>query len=270
MIRSDLARSDPLAPGTAAAISWFRTVLGPLCMAAPPQLVVCRTGSSTAGPQRLGSPAHLQAVGLGTLASAPFSLMTVADLLRLCSCSQQQRLRRFLDLQLRLYSQEPCERTQRSMGPPCCKWCKPPWGWHLQGSMQVLSEQLAAAVRVMGTIQLRQRVTQLERCDADGWRVHSQHPDGRRQAYLQRVDPLVFRPSACQRAPAPMPGGIQAADQQVESTERCTGALRRGDRDCLPADCPAHLQRDGQDPTAPCSCPSAGMEMVVPRKVKPP
>ena len=191
----------------------------------------------------------VQAVGLGTLASAPFSLMTVADLLRLCGCGQQQRLRRFLDLQLRLYSQEPCERTAALYGATVLQMVQAPLGlWHLQGSMQVLSEQLAAAVRRDGgTIQLRQRVTQLERCDADGWRVHSQHPDGRRQS-LHCNELISSLPPQCLPALTPMPEGYK---QRINRLKAPSGALvlyGAVNRDCLPADCPAHLQRDGQDP----------------------
>lgn len=191
----------------------------------------------------------LQAVGLGTLASAPFSLMTVADLLRLCGCTQQLRLRRFLDLQLRLYSQEPCERTAALYGATVLQMVQAPLGlWHLQGSMQRLSEQLANAVRRDGgTIQLRQRVTQLERCGTDGWRVHSQHPDGSRQS-LRCNELISSLPPQCLPALTPMPEGYK---QRINRLKAPSGALvlyGAVNRDRLPADCPAHLQRDGQDP----------------------
>ena len=47
----------------------------------------------------------------------------------LCGCGDDQRLRRFLDLQLKLYSQQnlPIAR-RRSTAPRCCRWSKHPSG----------------------------------------------------------------------------------------------------------------------------------------------
>ena len=66
----------------------------------------------------------------------------MADLLRLCGCSgeRHRRLRRFLDLQLRLYSQEPADRTAALYGVTVLSMVQEPLGlWHLHGSMQELS-----------------------------------------------------------------------------------------------------------------------------------
>ena len=70
-----------------------------------------------------------------TLASGIFGLASVADLLRLSGCSgpQHQRLRRFLDLQLKLYSQEPAERTAALYGVTVLSMVQEPLGlWHLR------------------------------------------------------------------------------------------------------------------------------------------
>ena len=70
------------------------------------------------------------------------------DLLRLCGCADDQRLRRFLDLQLKLYSQEPADRTAALYGATVLQMAQAPLGlWHLQGSMQVLSDQLVGSIQ---------------------------------------------------------------------------------------------------------------------------
>ena len=88
-----------------------------------------------------------------TLASGIFGLASVADLLRLSGCSgpQHQRLRRFLDLQLKLYSQEPAERTAALYGVTVLSMVQEPLGlWHLHGSMQALSRSLETALEQSG------------------------------------------------------------------------------------------------------------------------
>ena len=84
----------------------------------------------------------LRALRPATLASGLFTGLTIADLLQLCGCGQDQRLRRFLDLQLKLYSQEPANRTAALYGATVLQMAQAPLGlWHLEGSMQVLSDQ---------------------------------------------------------------------------------------------------------------------------------
>ena len=74
-----------------------------------------------------------------------FSRSSVADLLWFCSCSQNQRLIRFLDLQLKLYSQESIDQTAALYGATVLQMAQSPLGlWHLEGSMQSLSDHLCA------------------------------------------------------------------------------------------------------------------------------
>ena len=199
----------------------------------------------------------LQAVGLGTLASAPFTLMTVADLLRLCGCADQPRLRRFLDLQLRLYSQEPCDRTAALYGATVLQMVQAPLGlWHLQGSMQVLSDHLHQAIqRDGGQVVLRQRVKQLERNGTDRWTVHTTSPQGQPQTWSCR-ELICSLPPQCLSELLPAtndPNSSLPASyrKRLSDLQAPSGALvlyGALDRAVLPTDCPAHLQRDGRDP----------------------
>ena len=114
----------------------------------------------------------LRALRPATLASGLFTGLTIADLLQLCGCGDDQRLRRFLDLQLKLYSQEPADRTAALYGATVLHMAQAPLGlWHLEGSMQVLSDQLVAAIeRDGGTVLTKHRVTKLQP-GSSGWQV---------------------------------------------------------------------------------------------------
>ncbi|MEB3348857.1 MAG: C-3',4' desaturase CrtD [Cyanobacteriota bacterium] len=106
----------------------------------------------------------LQALGPANLASGVLAAATVSDLLHLCGCGADLRLRRFLDLQLRLYSQEPCHRTAALYGATVLAMAQAPLGlWHLHGSMQSLSAALEAALqRHGGRLLLRHRLQRLQ------------------------------------------------------------------------------------------------------------
>ncbi len=79
--------------------------------------------------------------------SGLFSKLSVADLLVICSCHKDQRLKNFLDLQLQLYSQESSARTAALYGATVLQMAQAPLGlWHLQGSMQKLSNALESCL----------------------------------------------------------------------------------------------------------------------------
>ncbi|MFZ9849746.1 MAG: C-3',4' desaturase CrtD [Vulcanococcus sp.] len=127
----------------------------------------------------------LTALDPAVLASGLFTAASVADLLRLCGCGGDARLRRFLDLQLRLYSQEPADRTAALYGATVLAMAQAPLGlWHLQGSMQQLSAALEQALAAAGgQLRLRHRLTALRpRAAGDaaaGWCLEGEGPAGR-------------------------------------------------------------------------------------------
>jgi C-3',4' desaturase CrtD len=90
----------------------------------------------------------IQAIRLDTLLTVPFTLMTVADALRLFGLSHDQRLKTFLDLQLKLYSQVKTDETALLYAATALGVSQLPQGLsHLQGSMQVLSDHLVTALK---------------------------------------------------------------------------------------------------------------------------
>ena len=91
------------------------------------------------------------AVRLDTLITVPFTLMTVGDALRLCGVGGHKRLRQFLNLQLKLYSQVDADETALLYGATALAVSQEPQGlFHLQGSMQVLSDRLVEALTKYG------------------------------------------------------------------------------------------------------------------------
>jgi C-3',4' desaturase CrtD len=105
----------------------------------------------------------LGALGPANLASGLLTTATMADLQWLSGCAGGEagrHLRHFLDLQLRLYSQEPAERTAALYGATVLAMVQEPLGlWHLEGSMQALASRLEQALaRDGGRLRLRHRL----------------------------------------------------------------------------------------------------------------
>ncbi|MGF1493874.1 MAG: C-3',4' desaturase CrtD [Microcoleaceae cyanobacterium] len=105
-----------------------------------------------------------QALRPDTLITLPFTFMTVADALRLFKLDRDQRLKTFLDLQLKLYSQVDTEETALLYAATALGVSQEPQGlYHLKGSMQVLSDCLVNALeRDGGQIAMRHTVEAIE------------------------------------------------------------------------------------------------------------
>ncbi|KKJ01506.1 C-3',4' desaturase CrtD [Prochlorothrix hollandica] len=105
----------------------------------------------------------IQALRPSTLITVPHTLATVGDALDYYGLAADRRLRTFLDLQLKLYSQVDAAETALLYGSTALAVSQVPQGlWHLKGSMQVLSDRLTHALeRDGGSLRLGQRVTGL-------------------------------------------------------------------------------------------------------------
>ena len=193
----------------------------------------------------------LRALRPATLASGLFTGLTIADLLRLCGCGDDQRLRRFLDLQLKLYSQEPADRTAALYGATVLHMAQAPLGlWHLEGSMQVLSNQLVAAIeRDGGTVLTKHRVTKLQP-SSSGWQVTISTGKGTEHQRSSR-DVVCSLPPQCLQEliePDQLPQGYR---KRLDNLHEPSGALvlyGAVRRDALPDSCPGHLQRGCASP----------------------
>ena len=191
----------------------------------------------------------LGALRAGTVASGLLTGLTMADLQNLCGCAGDQRLRHFLDLQLKLYSQEPAHRTAALYGATVLQMAQAPLGlWHLHGSMQILSDRLVAAMqRHNGHLALRHRVMAIHRCP-EGRRLTVDSPGGTQQ--LEAEDVISSLPPQClaELMPEDLPAGYR---RRLDQLPKPSGALvfyGVVKRDALPNDCPGHLQRSCDDP----------------------
>ncbi len=190
----------------------------------------------------------LGALGPGTLLSGLLIRATMGDLLRWSGCGGDWRLRRFLDLQLRLYSQEPADRTAALYGATVLAMVQEPLGlWHLGGSMQTLSQALEAGLsQAGGRLRLRRRVEELlPPAGAGGpWEVRG------RGFRMGARDVVVTLPP--QALPGLLGEGLPAGyRRRLEALNEPSGALvfyGAVDRGLLPADCPSHLQLDWPEP----------------------
>jgi C-3',4' desaturase CrtD len=104
------------------------------------------------------------AVRPDTLITVPFTLMTVGDALRSYGLYEDQRLRTFLDLQLKLYSQVDADETALLYAATALGVSTEPQGlFHLKGSMQVLSDRLVEALeKYGGKLLMRHTVEHIE------------------------------------------------------------------------------------------------------------
>ncbi|QEY32161.1 C-3',4' desaturase CrtD [Synechococcus sp. RSCCF101] len=207
----------------------------------------------------------LGALRPGTLGSAWLAAASMADLLRLCGCGEDRRLRRFLDLQLKLYSQQPAAGTAALYGATVLAMAQAPLGlWHLHGSMQELSRSLEAGLtRHGGELRLKQRLVGLEpigpgsadapRPGASGGWLCRIARGGRPSTDTDAIrcrDVIVTLPPQCLPdllGPA-LPSGY---NRRLSRLPEPSGALVHYgvcDRSALPEHCAAHLQLEWPDP----------------------
>lgn len=94
-----------------------------------------------------------------TLTTVPHVFSTVGDALRAYGLEGDRRLKTFLDLQLKLYSQVDADETALLYAATALGVSQSPQGlFHLQGSMQVLSDRLITALnRDGGDLRMRHR-----------------------------------------------------------------------------------------------------------------
>lgn len=99
-----------------------------------------------------------------TFITFPFTFLTVGNALRACGLEGDKRLRTFLDMQLKLYSQVNAEETALLYAATALGLSQEPQGlYHLQGSMQVLSDRLVEALeKYGGKLRMRHSVEQIQ------------------------------------------------------------------------------------------------------------
>jgi C-3',4' desaturase CrtD len=180
-----------------------------------------------------------------TLITLPFTLFTVGDALRLCGLGNDQRLRTFLDLQLKLYSQVDADETALLYAATALSVSQLPQGlFHLQGSMQVLSDRLVQSLeRDGGKLLMRHTVEQIkvENGKATAVVIRNQKTG---EVWTEAADYIVSNVTVQNLVQllGQAPSGYK---NRVEKLPQASGAFvvyLGVDASAIPPECPPHLQ----------------------------
>ena len=115
---------------------------------------------------------------------------TVFDLLRICGLAKNERLIKFLNLQLKLYSQEDVYKTAALYGSTVLQMCQYPHGlWHLKQSMQSLSNSLEDSLNRTGAnIIFNQEVKSITFEDGTNlWKIFTKSGEQSHEFYARDV-----------------------------------------------------------------------------------
>jgi C-3',4' desaturase CrtD len=196
------------------------------------------------------------ALRLNTLITVPFTLSTVGDALGWFGLNSDRRLRTFLDLQLKLYSQVTAAETALLYAATALGVSQTPQGlYHLRGSMQVLSDRLVAALeRDGGKLLMRHTVEAIE-CDeagVTGIRIRNQKTGA---SWTETADEVVANVTAqdlvrllgdaAPKSNLVPPLSIGGYRSRVKKLPPASGAfvIYLGVKQAaIPAECPPHLQ----------------------------
>ncbi|MBW4686236.1 MAG: C-3',4' desaturase CrtD [Komarekiella atlantica HA4396-MV6] len=186
-----------------------------------------------------------QAVRPSTLITVPFTLFTVGDALRLYGLGSDQRLRTFLDLQLKLYSQVNADETALLYAATALSVSQLPQGlFHLQGSMQVLSDRLVEALeRDGGKLLMRHTVEHIkvESGKATAVVIRNQKTG---EVWTEATDHVVAN-VAVQNLVQLLGQAPPGYKHRVEKLPQASGAFvvyLGVDASAIPPECPPHLQ----------------------------
>ncbi|MEM0981066.1 MAG: C-3',4' desaturase CrtD [Cyanobacteria bacterium P01_H01_bin.58] len=181
-----------------------------------------------------------------TFVTAPFTFSTVGQLLKAFRLYGDRRLRTFLDMQLKLYSQVGTDETALLYAATALGVSQTPQGlFHLEGSMQVLSDRLVAALeRDGGKLLMRHTVEniQLEKGQIVGVTVRDQKTG---QTWSEPADIVVGNVTVQNLVTLLGDDAPQGYRHRVEQLTDSSGAFvvyLGVDQKAIPANCPPHLQ----------------------------
>ena len=187
----------------------------------------------------------LQSLHLDTLLISPLSLLTVGQVLPVFGLGGHHRLKTFLDMQLKLYSQCNADETALLYGVTALGIAHAPQGLHhLQGSMQGLSQGLLQGLqRWGGRVRRRQRVTEIvvNRNRVQGVWVENARGERRYEA----VDHLVANVTAVDLVRLlgeATPRGYRRRIEQLPPASGCFVLYLGVKQAAIPENCPLHLQ----------------------------
>lgn len=181
-----------------------------------------------------------------TLVTVPYTLSTVGDALRFTGQGNNTRLRTFLDLQLKLYSQVNAEQTALLYAATALSVSQEPQGlYHLEGSMQVLSDRLVESLkRDGGKLLMRHTVEQIE---VENNRVSAVTIRNQKtgEIWTETADHVVANVTVQNLMQLLREKAPQGYKKRVEKLPPSSGAfvIYLGvDESAIPPECPPHLQ----------------------------
>ncbi len=187
-----------------------------------------------------------KAVRRGTLITVPYTLFTVGDALRAYGLEKDHRLRMFLDLQLKLYSQVDAEETALLYAATALSVSQLPQGlFHLQGSMQTLSDRLVSAFqRDGGKLLMRHTVESImvEKDKATAVVIRDQKTD---EVWTESADQVVANVTVqnlVQLLGEKAPRGYRQRVQKLPPASGAFVVYLGVDESVIPPGCPPHLQ----------------------------
>ena len=187
-----------------------------------------------------------QAVRPDTLLTLPHTFSTVGQVLRWYGLAQDDRLRTFLDLQLKLYSQVNAEETALLYAATALGVSQEPQGlFHLQGSMQSLSDRLVAALeRDGGQLLMRHTVEQIhsESGKATAVSIRNQKTG---EVWTETADQIVANVTVqnlTQLLGEAAPRGYRHRIEKLPPSSGAFVVYLGVDQSAIPGNCPPHLQ----------------------------
>ena len=188
----------------------------------------------------------VSAVRLDTLITVPFTLMTVSDALKLYGLDEDKRLKTFLDLQLKLYSQVGADETALLYAATALAVSQAPQGlFHLQGSMQTLSDRLVAGLEKYGGKLLMRHTVEAIHAEAGkvtGVTVRNQKT---RETKKEIADEVVANVTAQNLVQLTEDKTLNNYQRRVDKLPQPSGAFvvyLGVKREAIPQDCSPHLQ----------------------------
>ena len=180
-----------------------------------------------------------------TLLTVPFTFSTVGEILRGYGLYQNRRLRTFLDMQLKLYSQTTADKTAVLYAATALGVSQAPQGlFHLKGSMQVLSDRLVESLeRDGGELHMRHTAESVE--IENGKPTQVKITNNRGDSWLEDADHVVANVTVQNLVRLAEDGKMKGYKKRVEKLEPSSGAfvIYLGvEQSAVPENCPPHLQ----------------------------
>ncbi|NET32342.1 MAG: C-3',4' desaturase CrtD [Cyanothece sp. SIO1E1] len=197
-----------------------------------------------------------QAVRPDTLLTLPYTFSTVGQALRGYGLATNSRLKTFLDLQLKLYSQVNADQTALLYAATALGVSQAPQGlYHLKGSMQVLSDRLVAALkRDGGELLMRHRVEHIKTAAGKASAVVIRNAKTG-EIWTETADHVVANVTVQNLVQLLGDQAPASYTYRVDKLPQASGAfvIYLGvDQRAIPPNCPPHLQflYDAQGPIA--------------------